>query len=69
MQLLVDSSKSVIICGFYSPPLTNMEVMENLRSSLTQIQESESAILLLSGDFNSPSIDWETNTLKYSLAH
>ena len=69
VKLLVESSKPVIICGYYRPPSANTEVMENLRSSLKQIQESESATLLLSGDFNLPSIDWETYTLKQNPAH
>ena len=69
VKLLVESSKPVIICRYYRPPSANTEVMENLRSSLKQIQESESATLLLSGDFNLPSIDWETYTLKQNPAH
>ena len=58
-----------MICGYYRPPSANTEVIENLRSSLKQIQESRSATLLLSGDFNLPSIDWETYTLKQNPAH
>ena len=64
VKLLVVSWKPVITCGFSRSPLASTEVMENLRSSSAQIQESESAALSLSGDFNLPSIDWETYTLK-----
>ena len=69
VKLMVENAKPVVICAFYCPPSSTCEIMENMKETIMQVLACKNATLLLSGDFNLPDIDWETNTLKENPTH
>ena len=69
IELIVENTRPVAICTFYRPPSSTLEVMENLKDALMQMVASRNTTLLLSGDFNLPDINWETNALKENPSH
>ena len=69
VKLMVENTRPVVICAFYRPPSSTLEVMENLKDALMQVLAYRNVTLLLSGDFNLPDIDWEANALKDNPLH
>ena len=58
-------NKSVIIGSYYRPPNSNLDALNNLKSSIANVSEhSKDKPIILAGDFNLPHIDWENNTVK-----
>jgi hypothetical protein len=54
--------KSAIIGSYYRPPNSNLDALNNLKSSIANVSEhSKDKPIILSGDFNLPHIDWETS--------
>ncbi|KXJ07594.1 hypothetical protein AC249_AIPGENE23028 [Exaiptasia diaphana] len=61
LNLLVNGGNPMFIGVFYRPPDSNILPLENLQSSLDLITSgSNLPNIILSGDFNLPSIDWNT---------
>ena len=57
--------KSVLIGSFYRPPNAKIDCLENLQSSMANINEhNKEKPIFLAGDFNLPHINWENNALK-----
>ena len=57
--------KTVLIGSFYRLPNAKIDSLENLQSSMTNINEhNKEKPNFLAGDFNLPHIDWENNALK-----
>ena len=51
---------TVEIGSFYRPPNAKIESLENLQSSMTNINEhNKEKPIFLAGDFNLPHINWE----------
>jgi hypothetical protein len=58
-------NKSVIIGSYYRPPNSILDALNNLKSSIANVNEhSKDKPIILAGDFNLPHIDWENNTVK-----
>ena len=68
-KLVVENTRPVVICAFYRPPYSTLEVLENWIDALMQVLAYRNATLLLSGDLNLPDIDWEANALKDNPLH
>ena len=56
---------SVLIGSFYRSPNEKIDSLENLQSSISNINEhNKEKPIFLAGDFNRPHINWENNALK-----
>jgi len=63
-KVTIDNAKPLVIGSFYRPPGDNVAKLENLGSSLDNLQKScKDKTIHLGGDFNAPGIDWESNSV------
>jgi hypothetical protein len=61
----IEGTKNLYIRSFYRNPKGTLEDLENLQQSLSKINTNTNNIILM-GDFNLPSINWENGTIKPS---
>jgi hypothetical protein len=61
----IEGTKNLYIRSFYRNPKGTLEDLENLQQSLSKINTNTNNIILM-GDFNLPSINWENGTNKPS---
>ncbi|KAL3853831.1 hypothetical protein ACJMK2_017332 [Sinanodonta woodiana] len=67
MKLNIQGSQQLIIGSFYRQPSSQLNILEELEKSVETVLKTDNGRLpnaILSGDFNLPSIDWNTNTVK-----
>ena len=73
VQVLLRNNKKMFISSFYRPPDNCLEPLEQFRDSLRVITEEHSKnpnnIILGSGDYNCPGIDWPNTCVKNSSNH
>ena len=51
-----------ILCAFYRPPTSNLMYLENLCSFFSDlVQQNSNVPIWISGNWNLPNINWETN--------
>ena len=66
-KINIQGSQPLYLGSYYRQPSSTIEIMEELEKSIEAITISNNGRLpniILSGDFNLPSIDWETNTVR-----
>ena len=68
IKLQLTNSKSLLIGAFYRPPDSGGDVLDQLQFSLMKLQQTCSGntlpSILFGGDFNLPSIQWSSNSLR-----
>ncbi|CAG2200390.1 unnamed protein product [Mytilus edulis] len=62
-RIQIEGSKNLYIGSFYRNPKSTLQDLENLDRSLSMIDTNSNNIILM-GDFNLPSINWENGTIK-----
>ena len=56
--------KPLYICSFYRPPNNAQWPIDELAASLSEVDQANPPNILLCGDFNMPSINWENLTIR-----
>ncbi|KAI8514688.1 hypothetical protein Bbelb_072790 [Branchiostoma belcheri] len=69
LKLLTRNQRPLYLCAFYRPDSSDQTALEKLDTALRRAAAMKNAQLIIAGDFNFPSWDWETMTFKPNPAH
>ena len=64
VKILTKTQKSVYVGAFYRADKTDIASLEKLQNSLRKVTKIKNAYILLAGDFNLPSWDWDKMCFK-----